>query len=1313
MTMFSWSRNALLGIAGSIVLFCTPSLHAQETSCAKVKIEIKQELTLERQAFDAVMRISNNVDGDQISDISVTMRVTDELGLPVAVTSNSNDTNAKFFVRISNLDGIASVDGTGVVQPKTTATIDWLMIPAPGAAGSSPFGKKYLVGATLKYKFQGEVQTLQVDPDVITVKPLPSLTLDYFMTQDVVADDPLTPIIEPAEPFTLGVRVKNTGLAKAANLAIDSAQPKIVENNQGLLIGFQLLGSFVDDSPAQNSLLMKFGDIAGGTSKMGRWIMQTTLAGKFTEFGAKFSHADELGGSLTSIMQVVNAHILLHDVRVDLPGRDAVRDYLALEPTGVKVFESNGPDSDVADRSSAATLVTGPSANGVDTYTLNFPATPGFAYVRLKDPYNGTRPIGRIIRSDAKIMAPENAWLSKTRNKDTKKWEYYVNFFDVATTGVYSTDFDPPSADDRPPELQFIADHTVEEGKQVSFIVEGSSAAGKPVMLSAAPLPAGARFTQQAADPQSPGLARAVFDWTPASGSKGDYLITYTANDGLRTAQRAAKITVTAAPLPAGPAMPTIVSPLPGAHVGMAKPTLTVMPGTKEGDPTTKLQFELYADAGHTQLLATALLDKMKYPQELTGSGAIVATSWTVPLNLDIGAKYWWRVRSTDGTLYSPWVYGRFENPVTNDGLMPFNLVSPAPDTEVPSVMPSFTWYRTGPKSTGTLSPTEYKVEIYSGPALAYLLRTIHVAADPSGSEPSDITVSGSLLTDALANNTTYYWRVVATVNGMTRVTPARAFTVRTANKAPGNPKIVLPLADSVVRTNSPTLSVENAIDLEGAPLTYKFEIDSAKTFDSDDKRVSDKIAQGNGNTEWATGTLKENTRYWWRVKANDGKAESEWVGGDFLVDSVNEAPAVPVLKNPGSGAWVALLQPTLEVLPSRDPEGTAVQYEFELYKDAAMTQRAGGGLSSSTGLMVQAALANNSTYWWRARAIDLEGMASAWSALSQFTVQSGSLQLAAPALVAPARRGTPSKELLWEGLDPEREQLVSLYYGTTRGNFVGTPIFEGRRQPRGTTGGRQVWSPDPLGAAVPPGVYYIFMVVQDGQSVAKAYAPGSVTVSAPNPAAITAGTTAGLFEGSASIFSFNQAIEAGKDVSYSASGPAYLGGYDLATVSKSGSTTLTMIHPYQCHTKQALTYNLFNAYSEDPALAGLIVNAKTGGYVFTASNTGDETLRMCEMKVIAERPIDANQSEFTVTGRLSNLGAPLKSAVATAVALPGGVAQSAGVISASGSLTFGAIDAGSIGSTQATVTVRAKPGTLGITAILLKGMKWSVQVIR
>jgi hypothetical protein len=40
-----------------VSLLALPGAQAQETVCAKVKIEIKQELTLERQAFDAEMRI--------------------------------------------------------------------------------------------------------------------------------------------------------------------------------------------------------------------------------------------------------------------------------------------------------------------------------------------------------------------------------------------------------------------------------------------------------------------------------------------------------------------------------------------------------------------------------------------------------------------------------------------------------------------------------------------------------------------------------------------------------------------------------------------------------------------------------------------------------------------------------------------------------------------------------------------------------------------------------------------------------------------------------------------------------------------------------------------------------------------------------------------------------------------------------------------------------------------------------------------------------------------------------------------------------
>jgi hypothetical protein len=267
--------------AGLALALASAPAWAQETVCASVKIQIKQELTLERQAFDAEMRINNN---GVIEGVSVVVKVMEENGAPVAISEDPNAVGPKFFLRLVSKQAIADVIGTGQVAARTTAVINWLLIPAPGSAGTNPFGKKYLVGATLKYRFGGEEQTLDVSPAVITVKPLPLLTLDYFLTQDVFGDDPLTAEIEPIEPFTLGVRVKNSGFAAAKNLKIDSAQPKIIENNQGLQINFRLTGSFVDDAPAQNSLLINFGEIAAGKSKMGRWIMESTLAGKFTEF---------------------------------------------------------------------------------------------------------------------------------------------------------------------------------------------------------------------------------------------------------------------------------------------------------------------------------------------------------------------------------------------------------------------------------------------------------------------------------------------------------------------------------------------------------------------------------------------------------------------------------------------------------------------------------------------------------------------------------------------------------------------------------------------------------------------------------------------------------------------------------------------------------------------------------------------------------------------------------------------------------------------------------------------------------------------
>lgn len=1068
---------ASLGIA--LLLSADPAL-AQETLCARVKIEIKQELTLERQAFDAEMKIHNTLDAGSLTDVGIIVSVTDEAGAPVLVSSDPNNTTAKFFLRVSNKQNILNVDGSGAVAAATTATINWLLIPAPGSAGASPFGKKYLIGATLSYTFNGEQQTLAVSPDVITVKPLPLLTLDYFLTRDVIADDPMTQDIEAIEPFTLGVRVKNTGMAPTKKLKIDSAQPKIIRNDQGLLINFRLSGSYLDDAPVQNTLLIDFGDIAANSAKMGRWLMETTLSGRFTEFDARFSHSDELGGALTSIMQATNAHFLLRDVRVDLPGRDLVRDFLGQDVLGgdIKVYESHGLDTLVTDRS-ASTVLTAESTQGNSAiYQMSLPATSGFVYARKADPFSGQKALGQVIRSDGKALLSENIWLSKTKNPNTNTWEYWVSLFDANTPGSYTTEFVPPPEQELGPVIQFIADRVAVEGEPLSFIVEASSPNGKPVTLSAAPLPSGASFTQQPSDPQNPGLARATFSWTPAGEGYGNYLVVYTAGDGDLSSTKSATITINIAV----PAAPEVQSPITGVHVATTRPDLIVRNSTATFDRTAKIQFEIYRDAAMSDLADSALVNK---GTTVAGAGT---TSFTPANDLNDNTMYWWRARAFDGAdIYSDWVYGRFFTNLFNDAPDLFNLSSPAPNIEVDSATPTLVWSNTADKDEG--DTVRYSVYVYSNAGLTQLV------VSALNLIPADGVSTSWTVNTALTNHAKYWWKVVAFDNhGSETHSPARPFTINTQNTAPPEPVILSP--GSQTTTSTTALTIQNGTDAESDPIHYVFELDTVTTFDSGAKRTSGELPAGaGGSTAWTVDNLIENQVYWWRSKALDGRAESQWTVGTFRMNAVNDAPPTPTIHNPGDGAWTGTLTPILEANAVTDPEEETVSYEFQVHSNTTLVA---SGSSTTTTWTVSSPLADKTTHKWRVRAVDVLGAASGWSAEATLYVSTGAYQTPSIQVTSPSQPSVPTltggrkkATISWTGTNNNIEPTVDLYYSTSNSGYTGSPIIQGIKKSAGTHTASYEWDVTDLN----PGAYYVYGVIYDSRGVGKAYAPGAIVV--------------------------------------------------------------------------------------------------------------------------------------------------------------------------------------------------------------------------
>ncbi len=1118
-------------------------LLAEESNCAKVKIEIKQELTLERQAFDAHMTINNGLTHTSLENIQVDVWFTNEEGDAVLASSDSGNTEAIFFIRVDEMSNIDNISGSGSTPADASSDIHWLIIPAPGASNGLEKGTLYNVGATLTYTIGGEENVIEVNPDYIFVKPMPELTLDYFLPSDVYGDDPFTQEIEPSIPFTLGVRVNNTGAGDAQNLKIDSAQPKIVDNDQGLLINFYIQGSEVNGEVATESLLVDFGTIAPGTSAMARWLMNCPLSGRFVEFKAQFTHADELGGELTSLIDDINTHTLVRDVLVDLPGRDNIRDFLSKADNLYKVYESDSEETDVTDQSALSNLTFKETIETESHYTLSVPVTTGFMFVQLPDPHNGSKVLKHIIRSDGKELKPENAWLSKTQDRNTHLWYHFINLFDVNTTDTYTLIYDAVTSMPQKPVLQFIPDKKVIENQQVSFIVESSDPNGSIPTLSASPLPVGTEFIDS-------GDGTGIFDWIPAIGQKGIYYITVTATDGTLSTSRRVKITVydindtdmdgmlddwetsnfgilerdgngdfdndgisdlqefddqTDPTLDASaPSVPDPLYPHPNVDVVETEPELVIENSSDIQNETIDYEFEIYSDFQMTDMVANQnnVAQAFNKPNMFiynwvadNGATPVPAsestTNWQVPVNLPDNARYYWRVRSSDNEGSSQWAYQDFFVNTLNDPPSAFHTGSPANNFEVDSLTPVLTVMNTTDIDNDIIT---YTFEVYEDEAMTVLITDSGVVSQQEGT--TSWTVNSEL-----ADNTAYYWRAIASDgNGGQTATLLQSFFVNRANQAPTNPSIISPDGQTEIESYDPLLTIGNSTDENADPINYIFEIDKSSVFDSPDKQTSEQIPEGSETTTFQVFGLQENTRYYWRVKASDGGAQSNWTTDSFFVNRMNDSPLVPTLKNPGNNAWVDTRNPVLSLHRATDPDFDQLEYRFEVYSNQELTHFVVQGDSSGPDWTLPVNLKNNTRYFWQAQAVDEHGVPSSWTDVSQFFVKidlvNAPPQIEITAPFENLNTNAQTIEIQWADSDPDSSAKIALYYDTDNEGEDGILIADDIDEDQDDEQDYYVWDISELD----DGIYYIYAAISDEDVQIFRYASSLITIDRTPP---------------------------------------------------------------------------------------------------------------------------------------------------------------------------------------------------------------------
>jgi subtilase family serine protease/flagellar hook assembly protein FlgD len=460
---------------------------------------------------------------------------------------------------------------------------------------------------------------------------------------------------------------------------------------------------------------------------------------------------------------------------------------------------------------------------------------------------------------------------------------------------------------------------------------------------------------------------------------------------GRRSVLLAAGATLAAAPLTlfAVPAPPSLNSPAEGSPAPQPL-RLSVGNATNPNAEALTYEFEIYLDE--------AL-------QALIGSGSGIpegtnATPWNVPLTLPENQRYFWRARARDRFASSDWMpKASFFADTVNDPPSAPSLSSPAEATEVDTRTPVLAVVNgIDPEK----APLDYAFEIYSDAGLAELV--VSLAPVPEGEGETAVSVSAPLDEDR-----DYYWRARARDGELeSDWMPAARFRVNTGNHAPAPPSPRRPVSMDV-QTSTPELAAVAGLDPEGEAVSHRFEIDESPSFDSPALQVAEGLFAAGEEVHWTpTSPLVENRLYFWRIRASDGSAASGWSGiARFRIDVENEAPSIPRVESPLAGAMVETATPSLALVNAVDPEEDSLRYDFEVYRDEALSVLAASIASVREGegrtvWVVSPRLEEDETYHFRARASDGE-LASPWSPAESFLVNTINARPSSPSLSSPA----------------------------------------------------------------------------------------------------------------------------------------------------------------------------------------------------------------------------------------------------------------------------------------------------------------------
>lgn len=410
----------------------------QASVCASVTIEFPQKLTMTREAFEGKLKINNSSD-KILKDINLDLIVKNEIG--------ENKTH------LFQINKEAFLNGSGLVNPKSNGTGLAIFIPTKEAAPQVK--QSYSFGGKLSY-FDSEINErvyIDLNPVTLEVNPSPDLVLHYFMQRDILGDDALTEdIVESTIPAELSLMINNEGYGEAKNVAVESMQPKIVDNQKGLLVDFKMIGSNFNNEPKQLGLLnIDFGNVLPKKTAIGQWWFTSSLLGHFIKYDVKVKHTSSFGNANLSLIKAAYIHELIKSVKSYGVGSDAISDFLVndvadAQDTPDRIYLSDGSSEEVLKAESIEVSNTISSSSFSSKLTLR-PLSSAWNYSNILDPGGKQYKLVKVIRDKDNFEIPmENVWQTHVTLKDglNPKYENKLHIIDkISEVHSYTLYYNP------------------------------------------------------------------------------------------------------------------------------------------------------------------------------------------------------------------------------------------------------------------------------------------------------------------------------------------------------------------------------------------------------------------------------------------------------------------------------------------------------------------------------------------------------------------------------------------------------------------------------------------------------------------------------------------------------------------------------------------------------------------------------------------------------------------------------------------------------------------------------------------------------